>query len=270
MLEHTVNSMTISKTTRTCLVNTRDDINSTVREINARIDSHYYQALGHGYKNVVSQALAHGVPTQVPNPLKSFATPFGAIALNCDTQALPSLTTSLYSNGIQAASGYIWVTANYPLAEQFLLLQQVSVATPLASGATVVLPFTATKSVGSNISFDGTSTVTFKAAARYLMAYQFIMNGSGASVGSQQAQVLSNGVNWGRLIVQITPALPTICTSAIITAAAGSTAQLTVLQSSGGTLSTFSSASDGCRLELSQLSNDASLTANVTFSLLAP
>lgn len=263
--------MTISKTTRTCLTNTRDDINSTLREVNARIDSHYYQSLGHGYKNVLNVALAHGVPTQIPNPLLNKATPFGAIAINCDTQGLPTLTTGLYSNGVRAATGYIWVTALYPLAEQYASMSTAT-SQSIANNSNAAITFSGTLdpgSVGTHIVASGsTLQVNLQGLYDVRAKITFAANGTGIRVAELQD---STGEFFG---TQSAPADATVgsflAPSAIIPMTAGDVVQVVVYQNSGGALGTGPTTVNKCRLQVRQLSNDASLTANVTFSLLAP
>lgn len=122
--------MSIPKTSRLCNTDpvSRDDANATIRELNARINSVYTQesaliadntnaiaanvllAFGKTFSGpATALALAHGVPTLIPNPLGVGLS--GVIPLNCDTQAMPSLTVS--TSG--APAGQAFVTALYPV-----------------------------------------------------------------------------------------------------------------------------------------------------------
>lgn len=73
---------------------------------------------------VLTLNMAHGVPQLVSKPLPGGANPLGVRAINCDTQAIPTLTMSQTAtvNGVvvNAGQGSVWLTALYPIAPKSL------------------------------------------------------------------------------------------------------------------------------------------------------
>lgn len=226
------------------------------------------------FGTVLTLSMAHGVPQLIPSPLPKQAPPFSVWPLNCDTQPNPtiSMTTTATVNGVltTAPAGYLFLTALYPLAEQFLYLRQTNTAQSIPSTTisftTITFDATPIKTVGKNITYDGSSTVTLSAAGRYLMSYKILLGGNvGAGILLAMVSGSLSGQDWGRLQVGMVASSSNnaIAATSIVTAAAGETISLRALQGSGAAMTTYSSATLGSYVEVSQLSNDASLTANV-------
>ncbi len=210
---------------------------------------------------LTTQKLSHGVPLDIANPFTT--KPLDVIAVSTDTTLpKPQIDWTFLQ------SGKLRVTAYYPLPEQFIYLRQTSTAQTInTTGTTVTFDASPIVSVGSNITYDGTSTLTFKVAGRYAASYKIIL-GSPGTATLFQTYISSGGQEWGRQ--QIGPlnsaSNPTLSGSAIIKASVGDTA-FAVAGEVGGAVATASLATTGSYMELTQLSYDSTAAANVTLKI---
>lgn len=214
--------------------------------------------------------MAHGVPQLVSKPLPSGANPIGVRAINCDTQAIPALTMSQTAtvNGVvvNAGQGSVWLTALYPLAEQAVLLTSTTAQSIPSTAETVYsnFPATPTVSIGKNITYDGSSKLTTKIKGNFDIRASTPF---GANVtGMRLIAILVNStVRWGTQAYGNAGSSGSyVACSTIVPLNVGDAVQFELFQDSGGAVSTSPSTGFLCTLAMRQLSNDASLTANVT------
>lgn len=223
---------------------------------------------------VITMNLAHGVPQLQAIPLRGGAVPIGAIAINCDTQPIPSLTvnTSATVQGklTQAQPGFVYVTALYPLAEQYVQLIQTSNAQVFTTAVeTVVTWASINQQVGNNITYNAAAqSLVAGVKGRYLVTANYFLGF--AAAGARFSSLWLNGASRA---AGISPAVGDTNTGVLINLvldtqfAAGDSVQLKTYQDSGANLSANCSATNLGLLSMTQLSNDASLTANVTLFL---
>lgn len=214
--------------------------------------------------------LAHGVPYLVANPLPNYATPLGVQVFNCDSQLNPSVTVSKTAlvNGVLATApkDKLFLTALYPLAEQYgSLTTSAAQSVATAANTVMVLPNTIDSgSRGTHIVADGIGHLKVTVAGLYDVRAKVVWasNATGIRVAELQDQT---GNFFG---TQSSPGYGAQATflglSAIAYMTAGDIFQVVLYQDSGASLSTAPSANNSCSMQLRQLSNDASLTANCT------
>ncbi len=193
--------------------------------------------------------------------------PVGVYAVNCDTQAIPqlSMTTSATVNGVltPAPVGYFWLTAQYPFSEQFQWVEAAG-GQVVANATNVAVTFAAspTKTIGTNISYNGSSTFTVLKAGMYDVRAGLVWPVN--AVGYRFVAVMLNGAR--NFSTEAAPNNDQVIQnlSKLIYCNAGDVWGLQCNQNSGGNLSLGTGTGDTTFLQVRQLSNDASLTANVT------
>ena len=214
---------------------------------------------------IATLKFTHGQYVDIANPFSS--KPRDVVALSTDGTVLKPVLDWQYTQ-----SGKIRVTALFPLAEQFA---QATTTTPVAipNNANTIATFNAALDLirGTNIAWDGSSKLTVSKKGLYDCRYS--INWASSAVGAREAALLVNGslavrYGWSGGAAEPTAAFSSANTGgAIIPLNAGDFVQVNVVQSSGGALNSPFSAATPELFQVRQLSNDASLTARVTFKV---